>query len=321
MFIRINDVVGERTHDLDNINNLNHYIGMKRIEPDAIPELRIMPWLIGALAALGLASAWAGRRWLLVVWVLAFTAIAVVGLVDFHLWEYDYGHNLHTETAIIKIPGMNYQPPLIGSKQLLNFVASSWPAAGGWLAFVSLGAGWVIAFLEMRLRSRRADTSKTIGAPVLLAAGLAVLSGCAPEPAAIRYGSDGCAYCKMTVTDERYGAELVTHTGKVQVFDSIECLVSYLIENPDVPVQSLWVTPYNSPGSLIAAENALILHSPNLRSPMGMNLTAFGDGMTPDAATQAFAGSILTWDEVRARVSVHTFGVDHHPVFEGTVAP
>jgi len=32
---------------------------------------------------------------------------------------------------------MNYQPPLMGVKQLLNFTAVSWPDAGGWLAFVA----------------------------------------------------------------------------------------------------------------------------------------------------------------------------------------
>ena len=62
------------------------------------------------------------------------------GLVDFWHWEYDYGHRLDFEHAIIKIPGMSYQPPLIGVKQLLNFTAVSWPDVGGWLAFSALRA-------------------------------------------------------------------------------------------------------------------------------------------------------------------------------------
>jgi copper chaperone NosL len=63
---------------------------------------------------------------------------AVVGLVDFWRWEYDYGHNLDLEHAPIQVPGMSYQPPLIGSKQLLNFTATSLPATGGLLAIVSV---------------------------------------------------------------------------------------------------------------------------------------------------------------------------------------
>lgn len=145
MEIRANRVHGHGEHDLDNINELNHYIGMKRIEPDAIPELRIMPWIVGALALSGLAVAAAGRRRLLVTWLAAFMVCAAVGVADFWRWEYDYGHNLDNEHAVLKIPGMTYQPPLIGGKQLLNFHASSWPAAGGILA----GVAMVLALLAV----------------------------------------------------------------------------------------------------------------------------------------------------------------------------
>ena len=153
MFIWIDTVTGEKEHDLQNINGLNHYIGMQRIEPDTIPELKIMPWVIGLLLALGLLAAASGKRWLLYTWVALFLIAAVTGMVDFYLWEYDYGHNLDP-TAAIRIPGMVYQPPLIGSKQLLNFNASSWPYIGGWAAFASMALGLVVAFLEFRAGKR-----------------------------------------------------------------------------------------------------------------------------------------------------------------------
>jgi copper chaperone NosL len=138
MRIGISSVRGATPNDLDNINGLNHYIGMQRISPDAIPELRIMPWIVGLLIAGGLAAAVAGRRRVLYAWCLGFFAFGAAGLADFWRWEYDYGHHLDFEHAIIKIPGMNYQPPLIGVKQLLNFTAVSWPDIGGWIAFVAL---------------------------------------------------------------------------------------------------------------------------------------------------------------------------------------
>lgn len=50
--------------------------------------------------------------------------------------EYNYGHNLDPNAAII-VPGMAYQPPLIGFKQLLNFGAFSIPDKGGWLFILS----------------------------------------------------------------------------------------------------------------------------------------------------------------------------------------
>lgn len=148
MRIWLNTISGAKPNDLENINNLNHYIGMKRIVPESIPELRLMPIAVGALLALGLAVAALGRRSLARVWVGLFLFLAVAGLIDFYRWEYDYGHNLDTEDAIIKVPGMNYQPPLIGSKKLLNFTATSYPALGGICVMASLGLGVLVLFAE-----------------------------------------------------------------------------------------------------------------------------------------------------------------------------
>src|SRR5690606_15980288 len=60
--IHAHTVAGLKPNDLQNINGLNHYIGMKPISPEAIPELRYMPWLIGALALAGVAVALRGSR-------------------------------------------------------------------------------------------------------------------------------------------------------------------------------------------------------------------------------------------------------------------
>jgi hypothetical protein len=140
MLIRLHTVTGVREQDLGNINGLNHYIGMKAIEPDAIPELRWMPWIVGGLAAGALVVALVRRRAALVAWLGAFLALGVAGLVDFWKWGYAYGHELDP-AAIIKIPGMAYQPPLIGSKQLLNFTAHSWPDVGAWLLALAFALG------------------------------------------------------------------------------------------------------------------------------------------------------------------------------------
>ncbi len=158
--IRVNTIEGIKPHDLKNINGLNHYIGMKPIEPDSIPELSIMPWIVVALTGLGLAAAASGKRWALFTWFAVLAVAAVAGLVDFWLWEYDYGHNLDSDAAI-KVPGMTYQPPLIGSKSLLNFVAHSWPGLGGWLAFLSMGLGAFAVWIELRARKLGRAAPKT----------------------------------------------------------------------------------------------------------------------------------------------------------------
>jgi copper chaperone NosL len=122
---------------------------MKAIVPEAIPELRAMPFIVGALLGLGLLAAATGRRSLLCVWTVCFAVAALAGLADFWQWGYDYGHNLDP-TAAIKIPGLSYQPPVIGSKQLLNFTAHSWPGLGGVALAAALLIGVALCVIELR---------------------------------------------------------------------------------------------------------------------------------------------------------------------------
>jgi len=135
--IWLNKIAGQKPNDLANINGLNHYIGMKEINPDAIPEMKIMPFIIIFLIVFGLISGISGKRSLVYIWIILFIVIATIGLYDFYMWEYDYGHNLNPHAAI-KIPGMAYQPPLIGSKMLLNFNAISMPHIGSWILVVTV---------------------------------------------------------------------------------------------------------------------------------------------------------------------------------------
>lgn len=132
MDIWINTITG----DVKVISALNHYIGMKHIEVEMFPEFGYMIYIVGFLIGFGLLTALINRR--LMLWVFSFLLVttAVAALVDFWLWGYDYGHNLDP-TAAINIPGMSYQPPLIGTKQLLNFTAFSGPDIGGWIFIVS----------------------------------------------------------------------------------------------------------------------------------------------------------------------------------------
>ena len=151
MFVWIDTITGQKPNDRQSINGLNHYIGMKAIVPAAIPELRLMPGIIATLIGAGLVVAGIGRRGLLYAWTALLTVIAAAGLVDFWIWGYNYGHDLDP-TAAIKIPGLSYQPPLLGSKQLLNFTAISWPSLGGWAIAAALTTGLVLCVLEYRRR-------------------------------------------------------------------------------------------------------------------------------------------------------------------------
>ena len=149
LYIAVDKIVGQQPQDLNSINGLNHYIGMKVISPDDIPELTYMPKIVAGLIALGLLTAAVGKRRLLMGYAAVLVIFSVAGLADFYKWSYDYGHNLSPD-AILKIPGMTYQPPLIGSRRLLNFHATSWPASGGWVLIAAVTLVSVLAIRAWR---------------------------------------------------------------------------------------------------------------------------------------------------------------------------
>lgn len=124
--------------NVDIINGLNHYIGMKTLHSTDFIEFTVLPYIIGFFAALFVLIAIAARKQLLYLLFAVFVIFGVLAMYDFWRWEYNYGHNLNPDAAIV-VPGMAYQPPLIGYKQLLNFGAYSMPDIGGWI-FVAVGA-------------------------------------------------------------------------------------------------------------------------------------------------------------------------------------
>ena len=144
--------LGDITGNVEQINGLNHYIGMKHIVVEDFIEFKIVPYIFGTLVLLAFITSIVGNK--KVLWVLfAFLMLfAIVGLLDFYMWEYNYGHNLDPKAAI-RIPGMSYQPPLIGYQQLLNFLAGSLPDIGAILiAIAGLMISWTI-YYEQRLKS------------------------------------------------------------------------------------------------------------------------------------------------------------------------
>ena len=137
MHIWINKIGGETPSTLQNINILNHYVGMKKIEPDDIQELKYFPYIILFMAALGLLAAIVNKKGFYLAWVVLMVVLAIAGLYDFYLWEYDYGHTLDPK-APMQFEDASFQPPLLGKKIILNFTALSLPHIGGYFAGLSI---------------------------------------------------------------------------------------------------------------------------------------------------------------------------------------
>ena len=132
--------------DVDIINGLNHYIGMATLHTENFFEFTVLPYVFGIFAFISLILVFINNRKAVFGFLITFVLFVILAGIDFYRWNYEYGHNLDPNAAI-KVPGMAYQPPLIGYKQLLNFGAYSIPDTGGWML---VGAGILLFAIVLK---------------------------------------------------------------------------------------------------------------------------------------------------------------------------
>src|SRR5215510_10333173 len=200
MNIWINNVTGQ----VDIINGLNHYIGMKHISVGMFPEFKFLPYVVGFFMVLGMMVAITGRRKFLFYYLVLTVFGGILAMADFYKWGYNYGHDLDP-SAPIQVPGLSYQPPLFGHKRLLNFDAYSFPDVGGWIVIAAgfLAAGvWVTEWYLSRKKVKKVIPAVAISSMVML-----FLVSCNTSPEPFVAGKDNCHACKMAISDTRFGAE------------------------------------------------------------------------------------------------------------------
>ena len=293
MNIWINGLSG----DVDVINGLNHYIGMKHITPAMFPEFRFLPWVVGFFMALGMLVAITGKRKLL----LAYLGLTVIGgalaMYDFYKWGYDYGHNLDP-TAPIQVPGLSYQPPLFGHKRLLNFDAYSFPDVGGWIVIGAAALAFGVWFAEWWHHRRKKNN---YALPVLSL--VLLLLSCSTKPEPFNYGKDTCYLCKMGISDPKFGGEIVTKKGKIYKFDDLVCMNRFL-RTGTVPAGDIskTLTILFNGGGFAEVQSASFVYSPDMRSPMGGNTAAFPDSSAARQWATANNGQVMNWNAVSEKL-------------------
>lgn len=125
-------------------------------------------------------------------------------------------------------------------------------------------------------------------------------TSCGSNPEPINYGQDECEFCRMLISDNRFGSEIVTDKGKVFKFDEVGCMIDYaLVKNLIGDAnQKFLVTDFAVPESLIDANSAFYVHNENIRSPMGLNVMSFESEVSRQKFIAESSGSILNWVDV-----------------------
>lgn len=120
-------------------------------------------------------------------------------------------------------------------------------------------------------------------------------------PTPINYGHEQCSHCRMTVSDARFGCQLVTKKGRAYTFDDVQCLVEFVNEGgvDKEEVAEYYLPDYVGENRLLPAGGLFLLRSEGLKSPMRGDIAAFvteADRAEIEEITQG--GERLTWEDV-----------------------
>ncbi len=282
--------------NVDIINGLNHYIGMKTLHADDFIEFRVLTYIILFFALFALIAAVMGRKKIVYTLFTAFVLFGIIAMVDFWRWEYAYGHDLNPHAAII-VPGMAYQPPLIGFKQLLNFGAYSIPDIGGWL-FVASGLFMLAAVLIETNAFKKFKKGATIPNAAMALLFVTLLSACGTSgPQPINLNKDNCDYCKMTISDQKFASEILTSKGRLYKFDDVICMKNYKDENVDKMTNaSFYVSDYLHNNDLVPFKQLTFIKGENIQSPMGGHIASFTDKDSASTYAEKYAAELINWN-------------------------
>ncbi|MEO6197380.1 MAG: hypothetical protein ABIP58_04640 [Dehalococcoidia bacterium] len=141
------------------INNLNHYIGMKPIEEVWAMDIFIPGLALTILGAI-LTSfiAW-NKRFFQALMALAFWTIPVFFIVVLQYYLYDFGHTMKGDAALAMDP---FTPKVIGSTSVWNFHTNNSFQIGFLLMVLS---ALTITFLPIIIRRLRARHAQSITEP------------------------------------------------------------------------------------------------------------------------------------------------------------
>ena len=118
------------------------------------------------------------------------------------------------------------------------------------------------------------------------------------EAEPIKLNSDACEFCKMKISDGKFGAELITSKGRIYKFDDMHCMINYHKENKNVQIHSFYIHDYNQNNVLIPAETAFYIKGGEINSPMHGNIIAVKTNEESQIVAQKLKANPISWQEI-----------------------
>jgi len=127
------------------------------------------------------------------------------------------------------------------------------------------------------------------------------ISSCNTEPDPIMVSVDQCFYCKMMVSDVKFGAEIITVKGKKIKFDDAHCVLAFINTKMIQPteIKEVYLTDFSALNHpLIKATDALLLQSDLFKSPMNGNIAAFGNADSMNKIKSTYRANAVSWNQL-----------------------
>ncbi len=121
------------------------------------------------------------------------------------------------------------------------------------------------------------NRGSAVGVRWCSAAVLAAVFGCKSgevKPVDI-YPEDNCSHCRMAISDQRFAAEIIDTRGDAFKFDDIGCMLTFMVQQPDVKTKVLFVKDFETK-EWIPYDKAVIIDA-DVQTPMGSGKVAFAD--------------------------------------------
>ena len=118
------------------------------------------------------------------------------------------------------------------------------------------------------------------------------------EPVNIKQGEYRCEHCQMNIVKLQFHSQVITNKGKKLHFDSIECMTSYGIKNPE-KIKSSWVKNFLHFEKWIPLEKSFLVQSANIPSPMRANLSSYESLEEAENQIKKYGGRIIHLQELK----------------------
>lgn len=149
------------------------------------------------------------------------------------------------------------------------------------------------------------EIARTVKRRVLLWAwcliiGVTVLANCQKQavgPVALE-PEDMCAYCKMTISEERYAAEFMDSEGQAFKFDEIGCMINFIKEKKSATQITTYFVMDFDERQWIKADDARYVSSSELATPMSGGIIAFKNESKAEEAISKYHGKLLRFKDL-----------------------